>query len=45
MIGMTLFSGIGGFEIALEQAGIEVDSMCEIDKNAQSVLKRHFPNS
>lgn len=45
MKAVTLFSGIGGFDIALESSGVEVDSVCEIDKNAQSVLRRHFPNS
>lgn len=45
MKAITLFSGIGGFDIALESAGVEVDSVCEIDKAAQSILQRHFPNS
>jgi DNA-cytosine methyltransferase len=45
MKAITLFSGIGGFDIALESSGVTVDTVCEIDKNAQSVLRRHFPNS
>lgn len=43
MKGLSLFSGIGGFDIAMEKSGIELVGMCEIDKNAQTVLKKHFP--
>lgn len=45
MKALTLFSGIGGFDLAFERAGIDVAAVCEIDKHAQSVLSRHFPNS
>jgi len=45
MKAVTLFSGIGGFDLALERAGVDVVGVCEIDKNAQSVLRRHFPNA
>lgn len=45
MRAITLFSGIGGFELGFERAGIEVDSMCEIDKNAQKILTRRFPKT
>jgi DNA (cytosine-5)-methyltransferase 1 len=45
MNAITLFSGIGGFDIALEGAGVTVDTFCEIDKNAQNILRRHFPNA
>lgn len=45
MNSLSLFSGIGGFDIAFERAGIEVDSVCEIDKAAQGILTRHFPNA
>lgn len=44
MNGLSLFSGIGGFDLAMERAGINLVGMCEIDKHAQSVLRRHFPN-
>ena len=40
---ISLFSGIGGFDIAFTEAGMECVGMCEIDKNAQEVLKRNFP--
>jgi DNA (cytosine-5)-methyltransferase 1 len=42
---LSLFSGIGGFDLALERTGMICDSMVEIDKNCQNVLRRHFPNS
>lgn len=45
MKALSLFSGIGGFDLAMERAGIEVVGMCEIDKNAGTVLKEHFPNA
>ena len=42
---ISLFSGIGGFDLAFERAGMECVAVCEIDKNAQSVLRRHFPKA
>ena len=39
---ISLFSGIGGFDLAFERADMECVAVCEIDKNAQSVLRRHF---
>ncbi|MBD2364492.1 DNA cytosine methyltransferase [Anabaena minutissima FACHB-250] len=48
MKAISLFSGIGGFEIAFNQVfGDEgkVIQMVEIDPDAQSVLKHHFPDT
>lgn len=42
---ISLFSGIGGFDLAFERAGMKCVAVCEIDKNAQSVLRRHFPKA
>lgn len=42
---ISLFSGIGGFDLAFERAGMECVAVCEIDKNAQSILRRHFPKA
>ena len=42
---ISLFSGIGGFDLAAEHAGMVVDTVCEIDKRAQAVLQRHFSGS
>jgi DNA (cytosine-5)-methyltransferase 1 len=39
----SLFSGIGGFEVGLEQAGMEVAWQIEVDPPAQYVLKHHWP--
>lgn len=42
---VSLFAGVGGFDLALERAGMKVVASVEIDKKAQSVLKKHFPHS
>jgi DNA-cytosine methyltransferase len=42
---VSLFAGIGGFDLALERNGVKVVASVEIDKHAQGVLRRHFPNS
>lgn len=42
---LSLFSGIGGFDLGFERAGMTVVGMCEIDKHAQKILTRHFPNA
>ena len=41
----SLFSGIGGFDLAAEWMGWENVFHCEIDPFGQRVLKHHFPNS
>lgn len=41
----SLFSGIGGFDEGLRRAGMHTAWLCEIDKAAQSVLYRHFPDA
>ena len=41
---LDLFSGIGGFSLGLERAGMETVAFCEIDKKARMVLKKHWPN-
>lgn len=41
----SLFSGIGGFDLAAAWAGWENVFACEIDPFCQKVLKYHFPNS
>lgn len=42
---VSLFAGVGGFDLALERAGVKVVASVEWDKKAQDVLKKHFPNS
>lgn len=39
----SFFAGIGGFDLGLERAGMEVTFQCEINKFCQQVLKMHWP--
>jgi DNA (cytosine-5)-methyltransferase 1 len=41
----SLFSGIGGFDLAAEWVGWDNIFHCEYNPFAQKVLKHHFPNS
>jgi DNA (cytosine-5)-methyltransferase 1 len=41
---LDLFSGIGGFSLGLERAGMKTVTFCEIDLFCQKVLKKHWPN-
>jgi len=40
----SLFSGVGGFDVGFERAGFRVAWQCEIDRDAVSVLERHWPD-
>lgn len=40
----SLFSGIGGFDLALTRQGHTMVGACEIDKYARSVYAKHFPD-
>ena len=41
---VSLFAGIGGFELAFQSIGVETTLMCEIDPIAQHILKTNLPN-
>ena len=41
---VSLFAGVGGFDLGFEQAGHTCVGQVEIDKHAQSVLKKHWPD-
>lgn len=41
----SLFSGIGGFDLGFQQAGIETLWQCEIDNKCQQTLATHFPHT
>jgi DNA (cytosine-5)-methyltransferase 1 len=42
---VSLFAGVGGFDLALERNGVKVVASVEIDKKASAVLGKHFPDS
>jgi Site-specific DNA methylase len=44
MKAFSLFSGVGGFDLALERAGIEIVGHSEIDPSADKIYKSHFSN-
>lgn len=41
---LSLFSGVGGFDMGLEAAGWRTTFQCEWDKNCQRVLRRTWPD-
>lgn len=44
MKALSLFSGIGGFDLGFEWAGIETIGQVEIDDYCTKILERHWPN-
>lgn len=42
---VSLFAGVGGFDLALQRNGFKVVASVEIDKKASAVLAKHFPDS
>jgi DNA (cytosine-5)-methyltransferase 1 len=45
MKAVSLFAGVGGFDLALSQEGVDVVAAVEVDRYARTVLKRHFPTT
>jgi DNA (cytosine-5)-methyltransferase 1 len=41
---LDLFSGIGGFSLGLERAGMQTVAFCECEPYAQAVLRKHWPD-
>lgn len=41
---LDIFSGLGGFSLGLERAGMETVAFCEIDPLCQAILKKHWPD-
>jgi DNA (cytosine-5)-methyltransferase 1 len=42
---VSLFAGVGGFDLAMERNGINVVASVEIDKHAAGILAKRFPKS
>jgi DNA (cytosine-5)-methyltransferase 1 len=42
---VSLFAGVGGFDLALERNEIKVVASVEIDQKASAILAKHFPHS
>lgn len=42
---VSLFAGVGGFDLAFERAGVEVVAAVEIDRPARGVLADRFPRT
>ena len=45
LTGVSLFAGVGGFDLAMERNGVNVVANVEIDKHCQALLERKFPNA
>lgn len=42
---VSLFAGVGGFDLALTRAGVKVVAAVEINEKCREVLGKHFPES
>lgn len=45
LTGVSLFAGVGGFDLAMERNGVKVVATVEIDKKCNEVLAKHFPTA
>jgi DNA (cytosine-5)-methyltransferase 1 len=45
LTGVSLFAGVGGFDLAMQRQGVKVVASVEIDKKCNEVLARHFPDA
>jgi DNA (cytosine-5)-methyltransferase 1 len=42
---VSLFAGVGGFDLAMQRQGIDVKAAVEIDEKARQVLAKQFPKT
>jgi DNA (cytosine-5)-methyltransferase 1 len=42
---LDLFSGIGGFSLGLERAGMRTVAFCEVDEWCCGILRKHWPDT
>jgi DNA (cytosine-5)-methyltransferase 1 len=45
LTGVSLFAGVGGFDLAMQRQGVKVVASVEIDSKCNEVLARHFPDA
>ena len=45
LTGVSLFAGVGGFDLAMQRQGVRVVASVEIDKKCNEVLAKHFPEA
>jgi DNA (cytosine-5)-methyltransferase 1 len=45
LTGVSLFAGIGGFDLAMQRQGVKVVASVEIDPKCNEVLAKHFPEA
>jgi DNA (cytosine-5)-methyltransferase 1 len=45
LTGVSLFAGVGGFDLAMQRQGVKVVASVEIDKKCNEVLAKHFPEA
>lgn len=45
LTGVSLFAGVGGFDLAMTRRGIKVVATVEIDKKCNEVLAKRFPDA
>ena len=45
LTGVSLFAGVGGFDLAMQRKGVKVVASVEIDTKCNEVLAKHFPEA
>ena len=45
LTGVSLFAGVGGFDLAMQRQGVKVVASVEIDSKCNEVLTKHFPEA